>query len=53
MLRHLFTAGALAAACLYAATASAQPPSAGQQAFGYQWGYSYNTHDWNLSLIHI
>jgi hypothetical protein len=27
--------------------AQAQPPGAGQQAFGYQWGYSYNTHDWN------
>ena len=24
-----------------------QPPTAGQQAYGYQWANSYNTHDWN------
>lgn len=27
--------------------AEAQSPSGGTQAFGKQWGYSYNSHDWN------
>jgi hypothetical protein len=49
MTRHLFAAGAALALALLAVSrdAAAQPPSPGQQAYGYQWGYSYNTHDWN------
>lgn len=49
MLRHLSVSAALGAAVVLsvATTASAQPPSAGQQAFGGQWGSSYNAHDWN------
>jgi opacity protein-like surface antigen len=40
---------ASAAACLALAAqpAGAQPPPVGQQAYGYQWGHSYNAQDWN------
>ena len=48
MTRHLLAACALGAAALLSASdAAAQPPATGQQAYGQQWGYSYNTHDWN------
>ena len=50
MTRHLFAAGVAVGLALAAFTGDAaaqQPPSPGQQAYGYQWGYSYNTHDWN------
>lgn len=50
MLRQTFAAAAFATAGLFLSATSghAQPPAgAGQQAFGYQWGYSNNTHDWN------
>ncbi|MFM7207526.1 MAG: calmodulin-binding protein [Planctomycetaceae bacterium] len=49
MLRHL-AAGAVfafAGLVLAATDAAAQPPNAGTQAYGGQWGYSYNTSDWN------
>jgi len=45
--RWFALAAAVVAACLATAEAAAQPPYAGQQAYGYQWGYTYNTHDWN------
>ena len=48
MMRHLFAVGAVGVAVwLTTVDARAQAPHAGQQAYGYQWGYSYNTHDWN------
>jgi hypothetical protein len=52
MTRHILAAAAVCAATIFTAalvpaTAGAQPPAAGQQAYGYQWGQSYNTHDWN------
>jgi hypothetical protein len=50
MTRHLFAAGVavgLALAAFAGDAAAQQPPSPGQQAYGYQWGYSYNTRDWN------
>jgi hypothetical protein len=49
MTRHLYAAGAVFALAfaVFATDAAAQAPAAGQQAYGYQWGYSYNTHDWN------
>ena len=37
----------LALVWLAADHAAAQPPAAGTQAYGYQWGHSYNNHDWN------
>jgi hypothetical protein len=52
MTRHILAAAAVCAAMIFTAallpaTARAQPPAAGQQAYGGQWGHSYNTHDWN------
>ena len=50
MRRHLFAAGVavgLSLATFAGNAAAQQPPSPGQQAYGYQYGYSYNTHDWN------
>ena len=50
MTRHLAAGGlfALALLCFTAADAAAQPPAgAGAQAYGYQWGNSYNAQDWN------
>ena len=52
MTRHTwaaaFVAGAIAiGAVLAPREAAAQPPAAGQQAYGYQWGNSYNATDWN------
>ena len=52
MTRHTwaaaFVAGAIAIGALLAPReAAAQPPAAGQQAYGYQWGNSYNATDWN------
>ena len=49
MRSRLLTAGFLAGILLAAASeAGAQPPAAaGTQAYGYQWGQSYNAHDWN------
>ena len=49
MTRHLFAAGAALALALVALSreAAAQPPGPGQQAYGYQWGHSYNNQDWN------
>jgi hypothetical protein len=50
MTRHL-AAGALVALAMLsiaATDAAAQMPvGAGTQAYGYQWGNSYNAHDWN------
>jgi len=50
MLRTL-AAGAIAAFALVAFSATdaaaQQPVGAGTQAYGYQWGNSYNAHDWN------
>ena len=49
MTRHLFAAAALAAGAVFftAGDARAQQPFADTQAYGYQWGSSYNTQDWN------
>ena len=49
MARHLFAAGAASALFLFAVAdnAAAQPPTAGQQAYGGQWSQSYTGHDWN------
>jgi hypothetical protein len=49
MTRHLFAAAAIAAGAVFflAGDARAQQPFPGTQAYGYQWGSSYNTHDWN------
>ena len=49
MTRHLFAVGVACGLTLaaFAGDAAAQAPAAGQQAYGYQWGYSYNNHDWN------
>ena len=49
MRRHLIAAGAALALGVLALgdEAQAQPPGAGQQAYGYQWGYSQGSHDWN------
>jgi hypothetical protein len=50
MLRNLAAGAAVAfaLATLAATDATAQaPPAAGTQAYGYQWGYTYNTNDWN------
>ncbi len=49
MTRHFFAATAIAvgAAFYTAGLVSAQQPFSGQQAYGYQWGQSYNSHDWN------
>ncbi len=49
MRSRLLPAGFLAGILLAAASeANAQPPAAaGTQAYGYQWGQSYNAHDWN------
>jgi len=46
MTRHVFVAGAALALALVAVSreAGAQQP---QQAYGYQWGQTYNTQDWN------
>jgi len=37
----------LALAVFAATDAAAQAPAAGTQAYGYQWGYTYNKSDWN------
>ena len=50
MIRHRVAGAttALALLCFAAPDAAAQPPSgAGTQAYGYQWGSSYNNQDWN------
>ena len=50
MTRHLSAAAAIAALAVSFATtdAAAQAPvGAGTQAYGYQWGQSYNNQDWN------
>jgi hypothetical protein len=49
MKRHLIATVALAtiSGFLFVAETRAQPPMAGQQAYGYQWAHSYNSHDWN------
>ena len=47
MIRFSLAAAALAAMLLTAGEVGAQPPAAGTQAYGHQWGHSYNTHDWN------
>ena len=52
MTRHRVAAACVAGAIaigffLAPQEAAAQPPAAGQQAYGYQWGNSYNSTDWN------
>lgn len=49
MTRHLFAAAALAVGAVFFTLddARGQQPFPGTQAYGYQWGSSYNTHDWN------
>jgi hypothetical protein len=49
MRSRLVVAVAVSAACLAlaAVNAAAQSPTVGQQAYGYQWGNSYGTQDWN------
>ena len=49
MRSRLLAAAILAGTLLAAASeVGAQPPAAaGTQAYGYQWGQSYNAHDWN------
>jgi len=46
---RFWAAPALLAGAIFfaAAPANAQPPSAGQQAFGGQWGSSYSSQDWS------
>ena len=47
-MRHRLLAAVCTAAILcLAGVADAQPPAAGAQAYGYQWGATYNSHDWN------
>ena len=49
MASRLFTTAAVVAVgvALFAAEAAAQSPAVAQQAYGQQWGHSYNTQDWN------
>jgi len=48
MRRHFCAAAAFALALvIWQGDALAQAPWPGQQAYGYQWGYSHGTHDWN------
>ena len=48
MMRSMLGTAILAGAMMMAAPAAhAQPPAVGQQAYGYQWGNSYNATDWN------
>jgi len=49
MKRHLIATVAFAtiSGFLSVAETRAQPPMAGQQAYGYQWAHSYNSQDWN------
>ena len=53
MKRHLIATVAFAtiSGFLSVAETRAQPPMAGQQAYGYQWAHSYNSHDWNRLYI--